>query len=188
MRPSQITAWCQMILRTLAPREGLYIDATMGNGHDTRLLWQMAGEKGRVLAFDIQQKALDETRRLLAQQGLEKRAELILDGHEHMDRYAEAEMVDAICFNFGYLPGGDHDIATRADTSVQAVEKGLRLLKKGGLMSLCIYSGGDTGFEERDRLLAYLKSLPAKEYTVIRNDYYNRDNHPPIPVFIWKEG
>lgn len=55
-------------------------------------------------------------------------------------------------------------------------------------MSLCIYSGGDTGFEERDRLLAYLKSLPAKEYTVIRNDYYNRDNHPPIPVFIWKEG
>ena len=188
MRPSQITAWCQMILRTLAPREGFYMDATMGNGHDTRLLCQMAGEKGRVLAFDIQQKALDETRRLLVQEGLEKRAELILDGHEYMDRYAKAETVDAICFNFGYLPGGDHDIATRADTSVQAVEKGLRLLKKGGLMSLCIYSGGDTGFEERDRLLAYLKSLPAKEYTVIRNDYYNRDNHPPIPVFIWKEG
>ena len=184
MRPSQITAWCQMILRTLAPREGFYMDATMGNGHDTRLLCQMAGETGRVLAFDIQQKALDETRRLLAQEGLEKRAELILDGHEHMDRYAKAETVDAICFNFGYLPGGDHDIATRADTSVQAVEKGLRLLKKGGLMSLCIYSGGDTGFEERDRLLAYLKSLPAKEYTVIRNDYYN----PPVPVFIWKEG
>ena len=60
MRPSQITAWCQMILRALAPREGFYMDATMGNGHDTRLLCQMAGETGRVLAFDIQQKALDE--------------------------------------------------------------------------------------------------------------------------------
>ena len=186
MRPSQITAWCQMILRTLAPREGLYIDATMGNGHDTRLLCQMAGETGRVLAFDIQQKALDETRRLLAQEGLEKRAELILDSHEHMDSYAERGSVDAICFNFGYLPGGDHKIATRADTSIKAVEKGLDLLKKGGMMSLCIYSGGDTGFEERDRLLEFLKTLPPKEYTVIVNQYHNRKNQPPIPVFIFK--
>ena len=188
MRPSQITDWCQEILRTQARPGGLYIDATMGNGHDTLFFSRLAGESGRVLAFDIQPAALESTRELLKDQGMAERAELILDGHEHMDRYAKAETVDAICFNFGYLPGGDHDIATRADTSVQAVEKGLRLLKKGGLMSLCIYSGGDTGFEERDRLLAYLKSLPAKEYTVIRNDYYNRDNHPPVPVFIWKEG
>ena len=54
------------------------------------------------------------------------RAELILDGHEHMARYAGAKTVDLICFNFGYLPGGNHEIATRAETSVQAVEAGLR--------------------------------------------------------------
>ena len=94
--------------------------------------------------------------------------------------------MDAICFNFGYLPGGDHKIATRADTSIKAVDKGLDLLKKGGMMSLCIYSGGDTGFEERDRLLEFLKTLPPKEYTVIVNQYHNRKNQPPIPVFIFK--
>lgn len=68
---------------------------------------------------------------------------LILCGHEHMDRYLAPESVDGICFNFGYLPGGDHRIATQAETSVAAVEQGLRLLKPGGVMSLCIYSGGD---------------------------------------------
>lgn len=54
------------------------------------------------------------------------------------------------------------------------------------MMSLCIYSGGDTGFEEKEMLLAYLRELPPKEYTVIVNEYYNRKNHPPTPVFVWK--
>lgn len=54
-------------------------------------------------------------------------------------------------------------------------------------MSLCVYSGGDTGFEEKDGILEYLRELPAKKYTVIVNEYYNRGNHPPIPVFIFKK-
>jgi len=54
-------------------------------------------------------------------------------------------------------------------------------------MSLCIYSGGDTGFEEKDAILEYLRSLPAREYTVIQNTYFNRGNNPPMPVFIFKE-
>jgi len=53
-------------------------------------------------------------------------------------------------------------------------------------MCLCIYSGGDTGFEEKNRLMEYLKNLPAKTYTVIVNQYFNRVNQPPIPVFVWK--
>ena len=186
MRPSQITDWCQEILRTQARPGGLYIDATMGNGHDTLFFCRLAGESGRVLAFDIQPAALEATGKLLEEQGVVERARLILDSHVNMDAYAEQEAVDGICFNFGYLPGGDHRIATRADTSIQAVEKGLKLLAKGGMMSLCIYSGGDTGFEERDSILEFLKTLPAKEFTVIVNQYYNRKNQPPIPVFIFK--
>ena len=54
------------------------------------------------------------------------------------------------------------------------------------MMCLCIYSGGDTGFEEKNRLMEYLKNLPAKTYTVIVNQYFNRVNQPPIPVFVWK--
>ena len=114
------------------------------------------------------------------------RAKLILDGHEHMEKYVQEDSADVICFNFGYLPGGDHSIATCPETSVEAVKQGLKILKKGGMMSLCIYSGGDTGFEEKEALLRFLKALPAKEYTVIVNEYYNRENCPPMPVFIFK--
>ena len=53
-------------------------------------------------------------------------------------------------------------------------------------MSLCIYSGGDTGFEEKEVLMKFLKKLPPKEYTVIANEYYNRENNPPMPVFVFK--
>lgn len=112
---------------------------------------------------------------------------LILCSHEHMDRYLAPESVDGICFNFGYLPGGDHRIATQAETSVAAVEQGLRLLKPGGVMSLCIYSGGDTGFAEKEALLGYLKKLPSEAYTVILSPYYNRRGDPPLPVFVFRQ-
>lgn len=89
-------------------------------------------------------------------------------------------------FNFGYLPSGDHALATRASTSIPAIQAGLSLLKKGGMMSLCIYSGGDSGFEERDALLSFLKDLDYKKYIVVLSQYWNRPNHPPIPAIIFK--
>ena len=186
MRQSQTTYWCHEIIKSQVSKGGFYIDATMGKGNDTLMLCHLAGESGQVLAFDIQKKALCFTEKLLAEHGVRNRAKLILDGHEHMDEYATAESVDAICFNFGYLPGGDHKIATTGTTSVEAIQKGLKLLKHGGMMSLCIYSGGDTGFYEKEEILGFLKNLPAQEYTVIINEYYNRKNYPPMPVFIFK--
>ena len=92
--------------------------------------------------------------------------------------------VTAVMFNFGYLPGGDHSVATKPETSLKAVEEGLKLLKTGGVMSLCIYSGGDTGYEEKNTLLAYLKELDTKQWLVIVHSYYNRKNDPPLPVFV----
>lgn len=68
-----------------------------------------------------------------------------------------------------------------------AVEQGLRLLKPGGVMSLCIYSGGDTGFAEKEALLGYLKKLPSEAYTVILSPYYNRRGDPPLPVFVFRQ-
>ena len=103
-----------------------------------------------------------------------------------MGKYAESEKVSCIVFNFGYLPGGNHGLATRAPTSLAAVKAGLELLKIGGLMSLCIYSGGDTGYEERDALLTFLKNLDSRKYLVIRCEYYNRRKDPPMPVLIVK--
>ena len=103
-----------------------------------------------------------------------------------MDRYASPETVSCIVFNLGYLPGGDHSLATRPETTLTAIEQGLTLLKPGGLISLCIYSGGDSGFAERDALLDYLKTLDPRQYLVVLSQYYNRPHHPPIPVLIHK--
>lgn len=198
MNYSKITEWCHEIIKATARKEGFYIDATMGKGNDTLLLCQLAGACGHVLAFDIQKDALSFTKKRLEAAGYlppevdektnieDSRIRLLQVGHEHMDQYAKEETADVICFNFGYLPGGDHAVATKAVTSIEAIEKGLKILKHGGLMSLCIYSGGDTGFEEKERILGYLKTIPQREYTVIANEYYNHENNPPMPVFIYR--
>lgn len=186
MNDFRITNWCHHFIKEQIGEGDFCIDATAGKGNDTLLLCRLAGDKGQVLAFDIQQEALDITRRKLADQGLEHRARLICDSHVHIDNYAEKSSVGCIVFNFGYLPGGDHRICTEPESSVEAIGKGLTLLRKKGVMSLCIYSGGDTGFAERDTVLAYLKGLDEKKYLVIKSEYYNRKNNPPIPVFIIK--
>ena len=182
----QITEWCHHFIKEHVHSGDFCIDATMGNGHDTKFLCQLVGSKGQVLAFDIQKLAYENTQKRLQEAGLPHNYRLILDSHSHMDLYADANSVDCIIFNFGYLPGGDHCLATKASTSITAIEQGLTLLKKGGLMSLCIYSGGDSGFEERDLLLSYLKELDPKKYLVILSSYYNRPKNPPIPVIIRK--
>lgn len=186
MENIQAAEWCRTFLRRQVKPGELCIDATAGNGHDTEFLCELVGENGRVLAFDIQEQALEKTRRRLESAGLAERARLILRGHEHMDAYAEAGTASAIVFNFGYLPGGDHRKGTRAETSVRAVEAGLKLLAEGGIMCLCIYSGGDTGYEERDALLSFLKEQNERDYLVVRCEYFNRKKNPPLPVLVVK--
>lgn len=182
----QITEWCHHFIKEHIHPGNFCIDATMGNGHDTALLCQLVGKEGKVLAFDIQKLACENTQKRLEDAGVPLNYQLILDSHSHMNQYAAANSVDCIVFNFGYLPGGDHNLATKASSSITAIGQGLTLLKKGGFISLCIYSGGDSGFEERDALLSYLKELDHKKYLVILSSYYNRPKNPPIPVLIWK--
>ena len=63
-----------------------------------------------MLAFDVQEDAVRQTRALLEQEGLS--AEVVLDSHANMGCYAAPESVDCIVFNFGRLPGGDPKIFT----------------------------------------------------------------------------
>lgn len=162
------------------------IDCTAGRGNDTAFLCEAVGENGRVVAFDIQKEAVDSTNALLKEKGLDGIAEVYLESHENIDKYAEPNTVSAIVFNFGWLPGGDHKINTRSESSIAAIEKGLLLLKPNGVMSLSIYYGRDTGTKERDDLLSYFKTLSVKDYTVIVSEFVNRPNCPPISVRIYK--
>ncbi len=167
-------------------KEGAFcIDATAGRGRDTALLCRLAGERGKVLAFDIQQSAVDQTRALLEQEGLS--AQVVLDSHAYMEQYAPAGTADCVVFNFGRLPGGDPHIFTRAESSVAAIGAGLRLLRPGGVMAIALYYGKENGYEERDAVLEYLKTVDDRVYTVLCCQWSNRRGEPPLPIFIWKE-
>lgn len=169
----------EFLRRTVKPGD-FCIDATAGKGRDTALLCRLTGDAGRVLAFDIQEAAVAQTKALLA-------AEVIRDSHANMERYAVAETVDCVVFNFGRLPGGDPSIFTRSDTSVAALEAALRLLKPGGVIAIALYYGGVNGYGERDAVMTWLETLDDRKFSVLRCDWANRRNDPPVPIFIWKE-
>ena len=182
----QVTDWVRHFIREQVREGDLCIDATMGNGNDTLLLARLVGPEGHVMAFDIQERALENTAERLKQEGLEKNCTLFLRSHEDLSCCAEAGSVSCIVFNLGYLPGGSHETTTTGETTLRAVREGLALLKKKGLMTICVYSGGDSGFEEKDAVLSFVKGLNPREYLVIQSEYVNRPNHPPVPVLIIK--
>ena len=167
-------------------REGdTCIDATAGRGKDTLFLCELVGEKGNVLAFDIQEEAIESTKNILKENNLLNRAKVVNDSHENMESYCDRETVSGIIFNLGYLPGGDHKIATNPHTTIKAIESGLNLLKENGVISLSIYHGGNSGFYEKDLLMKYLKEIESKKCSVFVMEPYNKVN-PPISVFILK--
>lgn len=180
----QITEFCHQFLSEYIRDGACCVDATCGNGYDTVFLCKAVGNSGKVYAFDIQEQAVRNTRLRLEEEGIAGRAVVIHEGHENMEQYVGEETADVIMFNFGYLPGGDHAASTKPDTSLTAVRSGLTLLKPGGVMSLCIYSGGDTGYEEKEVLLSFLQDLESSRWLVIMCSYFNRKNDPPLPVFV----
>ena len=151
----------EFLRRTVKPGD-FCIDATAGKGRDTALLCRLTGDAGRVLAFDIQEAAVAQTKALLAAEGLT--AEVIRDSHANMERYAVAETVDCVVFNFGR-----------------------RLLKSGGVIAIALYYGGANGYGERDAVMTWLETLDDRKFSVLRCDWANRRNDPPVPIFIWKE-
>ena len=141
-------------------------------------------QKGKVYAFDIQKSALDETLKKLNENSFDN-AQLILDSHSKIDEYVTAP-VSAIIFNLGYLPGGNHLLQTKPDTTIQAIEKSLGLIADKGFISITVYYGKNSGTEEKDAVMKYLKQIDYKKYTVTVHDFYNRPNNPPLTVIITK--
>lgn len=77
-RKYQITEYCHRFLEEYIHEGDVCIDATAGNGNDTEFLCRRAGENGKVYAFDIQRRAIENTGKRLEESGLAGRAVLIL--------------------------------------------------------------------------------------------------------------
>ena len=154
------------------------VDATMGNGHDTRWLCERVGPEGRVYAFDVQPEAVARTQALLEADGMLDRATLFCEGHQRMAERVP-EPVDAVVFNLGWLPGAEHGVTTRTETTLQAVDAALSILVPDGILTICVYPGHGEGQRELDALTAWAESLDPGRYDAMLRRYMNQPNHPP---------
>ena len=119
-----------------AVREGdICIDATMGNGYDTVFLAKKVGQNGKVYAFDVQEEAIKSTQKKIKKLEFEDRVELILDGHENIEKYVKQNIKCAV-FNLGYLPRCEHMIITKPDTTVEAIKQSVSLLEENGVVCI----------------------------------------------------
>lgn len=178
--------WAREMIEAAMFDGAVAVDATMGNGHDTQWLCELAGENGRVYAFDVQPEAVERTRERLAEIGLLGRAELFCAGHERMAEFVH-EQADAIVFNLGWLPGAEHGVTTQTSTTLMAVNAALELLKEDGLMTVCIYPGHEEGTRELHALMEWASALDEKRYDALLKTYLNQSNDPPRMLAIRKK-
>lgn len=166
----------------------LAVDATMGNGHDTRLLAELVGRTGQVWSFDIQEQALNATKKLLQEQQLAERVHLICEGHETVLAHLPAEKeITAAIFNLGYLPRSDKSVITLPETTELAMTGILSRLKTRGRMIIVAYYGHTGGEAELAMVDAYCRALPQEHFNVLRYAFINQQNQPPILYCVEKK-
>ena len=158
------------------------IDATCGNGNDTLYLCQRVK---RVYGFDIQQVAIDNTAALLKENSITN-YELICDDHRNVDRYIQEE-IDLAVYNLGYLPRGDKHITTKADSTLESLEKVLELVKVNGLISITIYWGHEEGRKERERVVDFLRNLDSQRYHVLYLQMINQSRNAPELMLVTRK-
>ena len=176
---------CKDIINRYIKEGSIVLDATVGNGNDTLDLARLVTDKGKVYGFDIQSIAIQNTKSLLIQNQLEDRVILIKDSHENIDKYI-FKPLDFALYNLGYLPKGDKEIKTRSSSTVISVDKTLKLLKDNGILLIVSYIGHPGGLEEMKALEGYLKDLDQKQFSVLKNEFINQVNSPPLLYIIEK--
>lgn len=175
----------QLLKNSIDPGD-IVIDATAGNGNDTMFLSGLAGETGRVLAFDIQVQAIAAVQEKLAEHQIEN-TRVIQDGHENVAFYlCKEEQIGGAIFNLGYLPGSDKTIITRGESTIKALRDMLEILKKQGIIVLVIYHGHEGGAQEKNAILHFVMALSQKKFNVLQYGFINQKNNPPFIIAIEK--
>ncbi|MDL2285628.1 methyltransferase domain-containing protein [Desulfovibrio sp. OttesenSCG-928-F07] len=153
----------------------LAIDATAGNGNDTELLARHVGDSGKVIAFDIQPEALQNTHARLERQNLAQRVQLVHDTHAQLLSYLPAQAAPVVAmFNLGFLPGGAANCTTMPQSSVAALKALAPVVAIHGLISVHCYTGQSNGAEEEAAVREWMQNLPWQSWRVARYDFCNK--------------
>lgn len=189
MKLDRILPFARLLLEKAISPGDIAIDATAGNGHDTLYLTKLVSEEGHVYAFDVQEQAIQNTKERLEEHKCDHLATLFLDSHSHLQELLpkdEKRKLTAAIFNLGYLPGGDKDIVTAADSTIAAIEQLLEMMEVEGIIVLVVYHGHPEGAIERDALMQYVTSLPQDKAHVLHYGFMNQVNAPPFIIAIEK--
>lgn len=180
----------ELLRENLQPGD-LAVDLTAGNGFDTIQLTHLVGVTGQVVAFDVQEQAMEKTSQRLLEAGCEARrhfqpveplprrpgVDLLLAGHEDLGRLVPHQMAGLIA-NLGYLPGGDQQLTTRPITTLSALEQASALLKPGGRLVVVVYVGHPGGQEEGETVSRFFARLDEGDFQSLRVDVINRPLAP----------
>lgn len=178
-RPTELA---HMLLGNHLKPGDLAIDATAGNGHDTVFLARCVTATGRVIAFDIQQAALDATRDRAAAAGLMDRVTLIMASHAALNGHVPPECAAAIVFNLGYLPGADHAVTTMTEETLLALDSATGRLIPGGLLTVVCYPGHEEGAKEAARVEQWFNALAPKNWRITQ--FGNPDTKKTAPFLL----
>ena len=176
-----VTERCHRILAEYIKEGNVAVDCTAGNGHDTLFLARAVGEAGRVYAFDVQKEAIENTSRLLSENGIDmSKASLIQDSHANLAEYLQVDSPrpNIIMYNLGYMPGGDHSITTTETDTLKSLEIALDIVAHGGITSVIAYPGHAEGAREMDSIKSLLSELKPDQFEVVTITQDNRKKAP----------
>ncbi len=182
--------WSQLLLEDRLQPGDMVVDATLGNGHDTLFLARCVLPGGHVFGFDVQERAVENTRLRLLENGVTvSDFTLFHAGHEtlpmNLPQSFQGQLA-AVMFNLGYLPGSDKQCITQTASTMLALAHALTWLRPGGLLTIAVYPGHEGGAEEARQIAAWGGALDPREFEVQHLRPVNRTAAPPECWVIWK--
>lgn len=165
------------------------VDATAGNGNDTLFLAQNAQPDAKIYAFDIQAEALYNAKEKMKNSCMRTdiKVNFIQASHDEVQTYVENNL-DLVIFNLGYLPGGNHAITTKSETTLKALQIMLNKLNVHGHIAIVVYPGHEEGLKESQLIKDFASSLAKKYFTVGWYQMINHNNNAPALCWIEKVG
>jgi len=145
------------------------IDATCGNGKDALRLAELVPQ-GHVYAIDIQEAALEKAKERIPHSNISylHQSHTVLPPGEFK----------LIVYNLGYLPGGNKELTTMTQTTLESLEKAAQLIVIGGALSITCYPGHPEGLLEEAAVRGWVEGLDSKNWLVFR--HFWREKSPSL--------
>jgi tRNA G37 N-methylase Trm5 len=181
MKNTHIIDIAHHLMHAYITKDDIVVDMTMGNGYDTLFLAQISKF---VYAFDIQEQALENTKKRLKENEIGN-VKLILDSHECIKNYAS--QYKYVVYNLGYLPNADKTITTSSSSTINSLKIVMEDLLEGGIIFMVIYPGHEEGKIESADLEKFFKTVDHRYFKVVKTNLPYQHLNPPYLVMIYKK-